>query len=176
MNTNESWIMTATQIGWESHRPRFRHEAHLPNDTAAGMRLLERIVTELHAAGFTRRDIGAIELAVTESLVNAVGHGNGNDPGRRVRVAYSIEDAEFAIQIEDEGEGFVRQDIPDPTLVENLWRPCGRGLLLMRSLMNEVEFNETGNRVTLRKTLTRRETEYAPELSVQILPLLRKGA
>ena len=176
MNTKESGIMTVTQIGWEPHQIRIWHEAQLPNDTTAGMRLLERIVTELHAAGFVQREIGSIELSVTEALVNAVRHGNGNDSGRRVRVAYSIEGAEFAIQIEDEGEGFVRQDVLDPTLAENVWRPCGRGLLLMRSLMNEVEFNETGNRVTLRKTLTRRETEYVPELSDRGLPLLRKGA
>ena len=83
-------------------------------------------------------------------------HGNGNDPARRVRVECSLDGVEFTIQIEDEGEGFVDQDVPDPTLAENLSRPCGRGLLLMRSLMSGVEFNELGNRVTLRKTCTHR--------------------
>lgn len=140
------------------------------------MSLLERIVTELHVAGFCQRDVGAIELAVTEALVNAVRHGNGNDPARQVRVSYTTEEAVFVIQIEDEGQGFIRQDIPDPTLEENLKRPCGRGLLLMRSLMNNVEFNEIGNRVTLRKNLSHRKTGHAPELSAQILPSQRKGA
>lgn len=148
--------MITTQIISESPRSRIRRELRLTNDTAAGLQLLERMASELRDAGFSRRDVGAIELAVTEALVNAVRHGNGNDPERWVSIAYSISGTGFEIEIEDEGRGFVRQDVPDPTLMENLWRPCGRGLLLMRSLMSEVEFNELGNRVMLRKNRTLR--------------------
>ncbi len=58
------------------------------------------------------------------------------------------------IEIEDEGEGFDVADIPDPTADENLERPCGRGLMLMRAFMTSITYNERGNRVVLVKDKT----------------------
>ncbi|MND07935.1 hypothetical protein D3C83_302450 [compost metagenome] len=55
------------------------------------------------------------------------------------------------IVIEDEGPGFRMDDVPDPTAEENLERPCGRGIMLMKAFMSLIEYNATGNRVTLEK-------------------------
>ncbi len=143
--------MTTAQIGWKLNRVHPLHEVHLPSDTRAGTQLLGRIAVELHAAGFGPKEVGAIELAATEAFVNAVRHGNHNDPSKQVRVAYRIDEKEFILHVEDQGVGFDRTDIPDSTLQENLSRPCGRGLLLMKHLMSHVEYNERGNQITLRR-------------------------
>ena len=143
--------MTTAQIGWEPNRVSSLHEVHLPSDTQAGAQLFDQIVVELHAAGFEPKEVGAIELAATEAFVNAVRHGNRNDPTKQVRVAYDIGEEEFVLHVEDQGAGFDRADIPDSTLTENLSRPGGRGVLLMMHLMSHVEFNERGNQVTLRR-------------------------
>ena len=153
---HERQIMTTAQIGWEPNSMRSLHEVHLPGDTRAGAQLLDQIAVELHAAGFEPKDVRDIELAATEAIVNAVRHGNDNDPGKQVRVAYGIDEEEFVLHVEDQGAGFDRTDIPDSTLNENLSRPCGRGLLLMKYLMSHVEFNERGNQITLRRFRNRR--------------------
>jgi serine/threonine-protein kinase RsbW len=148
--------MTTAQIGWEPNPVRSLHEVHLPSDTRASAQFLDQIAFELHAAGFEPKEVGAIELAATEAFVNAVRHGNHNDPGKQVRVAYRIDDKEFVLHVEDQGAGFDRADVPDSTLHENLSRPCGRGMLLMKHLMSHVEYNERGNRITLRRFRNRR--------------------
>jgi len=79
--------------------------------------------------------------ALREALANAVRHGNRQDPARHVRVAYAVENSTVTIKVEDEGEGFDPQDIPDPTDPENLLRPNGRGIFYMRQFMNRVEFS-----------------------------------
>ena len=92
------------------------------------------------AAHFDERDLFSVELALEEALVNAIKHGNQLQPEKKVRVAYSVSSERFDILIEDEGEGFCPDDVPDPTLPENLARPCGRGLLLIRSFMTSVDY------------------------------------
>jgi serine/threonine-protein kinase RsbW len=73
------------------------------------------------------------------------------DRGKRVRIAYHILPDRFDIHITDEGNGFDPCDVPDPTAVENLERPSGRGLMLMRYYMSEVTFNSSGNSVRMCK-------------------------
>lgn len=135
----------------------FRAEQSLPtqrdeivNDTFSGMQILEALVSELDRAGFDQRRIRDAELAFTEALVNAVRHGNQDDPHKVVRIRYRIDFVGLWLSIEDEGHGFQPDQIADPRLPENLDRPGGRGLLLMKSLMNHVEFNARGNHVVLR--------------------------
>lgn len=147
--------MTTEQSGWDPNSERSLHEVHLPSDTLAGAQLLDRIAVELHAAGFEHQEVGAIEVAATEAIVNAIRHGNGNDLTKQVRIAYRIDEKEFVLRVEDQGPGFDRADILDSTLHENLSRPCGRGLLLMKHLMSHVEYNERGNQITLRRVRNR---------------------
>ncbi|VTR94538.1 anti-sigma regulatory factor : Putative anti-sigma regulatory factor, serine/threonine protein kinase OS=Planctomyces maris DSM 8797 GN=PM8797T_20184 PE=4 SV=1: HATPase_c_2 [Gemmata massiliana] len=126
-------------------------ELTIPSDLGESRRVMELIEGALHTKGYTEHDIFAIKLALEEALVNAIKHGNQMDPDKRVFVVYHITPERFDIRITDEGDGFNPDDVPDPTAIENLERPCGRGLLLMRGFMTEVEYHGKGNIVSMVK-------------------------
>ncbi len=126
-------------------------EVVIPSDTTLGQEVQERIVGRLEEREFPPRDVFGVRLALEEALVNAIKHGNGMDPEKSVKIHWRIDDQSVLVEIEDEGPGFVPEDVPDPTAEENLERPCGRGIMLMRSFMSRVEYNERGNRVILEK-------------------------
>jgi serine/threonine-protein kinase RsbW len=93
-----------------------------------------------------------IELALREALTNAVIHGNHEDPDRRVYVVFRCStDGEVSITIRDQGQGFDGRAVPDPTAPEKLLSTHGRGIYLMRALMDEVWFEEGGAVVHMRK-------------------------
>jgi len=123
----------------------------IPSDTAAGQEVQERIVAILERLDYPHRDVFGIRLALEEALVNAIKHGNRMDPNKRVRVDCKINSNRVRIEIEDEGDGFRLEDVPDPTDDGNLERPCGRGIMLMRHFLNTVEYNPIGNKVLLEK-------------------------
>ena len=129
-------------------------EVVIPSDTDAGQAVQERIVARLESLEYSMRDVFGIRLALEEALVNAIKHGNGLDPDKTVRVNCLIEDDLLRVEIEDQGPGFNMGDVPDPTADENLERPCGRGIMLIRSFMTSVEYNAKGNRVVLEKRRT----------------------
>ncbi|MAE60967.1 MAG: anti-sigma regulatory factor [Planctomycetaceae bacterium] len=101
--------------------------------------------------GFDQSSCFAIKLAVEEALINAIKHGNGGDESREIVVEINVSDKQACVGVTDEGVGFVPNGVPDPTLDENLEKPNGRGIMLMRAYMNEVTFNEAGNCVTMIK-------------------------
>lgn len=110
-----------------------------------------QIVHAAEASGFEPDTVFAIRLALDEALTNAVRHGNNSDPDKQVNVEYQVGPKDIVISIEDEGPGFSPEDLPDPTAEENICRPHGRGVMLMRAYMSDVAFNKSGNRVTLTK-------------------------
>ena len=118
-----------------------------------------RIVADAEAAGFADQALFAIRLATEEALVNAVRHGNQKDETKDVEVTWTVDADRFEIRIRDEGPGFDPDDVPDPTADENLARPCGRGVLLMRAYMDEVAFHGRGNEVHLVKHRAAAEAE-----------------
>jgi serine/threonine-protein kinase RsbW len=127
-------------------------EVVIPSTTEAGQTLLEQIVSRLESlASFSSRDVFGIRLALDEAIVNAIKHGNQLDPEKTVRINCLIQSDLFRVEIEDQGSGFQLEDVPDPTDDENLERPCGRGIMLMRSFMSRVEYNSLGNHVILEK-------------------------
>jgi serine/threonine-protein kinase RsbW len=126
-------------------------ELTIPSDLAEARRVQGLIEEALQASGFSEHDIFAIKLALEEALVNAIKHGNQMDPDKRVFIAYQVTPDRFEIRITDEGAGFNPEDVPDPTAIENLERPCGRGLLLMRGFMTVVEYHGCGNCVSMSK-------------------------
>ena len=100
-------------------------------------------------------------VAVREALVNAIQHGHGFEPGRRVRVGMRIDRARsrLIVTVRDRGPGFEPASVPDPLAPENLTRSSGRGILLMRRLTDRVGFSFPpggGTRVRLEKRLPRR--------------------
>jgi serine/threonine-protein kinase RsbW len=125
----------------------------IPSDPAEARRVQDEIERLLQAHQFTEKDIFGIRLALEEALVNAIKHGNQMDRAKKVSIAYQVQPERFDIHITDEGSGFDPGDVPDPTAVENIERPCGRGLMLMRHYMSEVNFNPQGNSVRMSKVL-----------------------
>jgi serine/threonine-protein kinase RsbW len=95
-----------------------------------------------------------VRLALEEAVVNGLRHGNGGDSSKRVRVRYRVDAETLLVEVKDEGAGFDADAVPDATLPENLDRPGGRGLLLMRHFMTWVRYHGCGNRVTLCKRPT----------------------
>jgi serine/threonine-protein kinase RsbW len=128
------------------------HHVVIPSDPAEARRVQGHIEQLLIAATCHDHDLFSIKLALEEALVNAIKHGNQYDRNKKVEVAYDVQGNRFLIHITDEGEGFDPADVPDPTAVENLERPCGRGLMLMNYYMTDVKYNERGNSVLMSKT------------------------
>lgn len=115
-------------------------------------RILQTQIEEaLVAISYTEHEIFAIKLAVEEALVNAIKHGNQLDPDKNVNVSYQVTCERFDIKIIDEGPGFNPEEVPDPTDPANIERPCGRGLLLIRGFMTDVQYHGRGNVVTMSK-------------------------
>ncbi|MEJ2206440.1 MAG: ATP-binding protein [Gemmatimonadota bacterium] len=88
-------------------------------------------------------------VGLTEALSNAMLYGNGHDPSKRVRVEVTLGPGEITARVTDQGSGFNPHAVPDPTRPENLLKAGGRGLFLMRQLLDEVWYNDQGNQVTL---------------------------
>ena len=126
-------------------------ELTISSELPEARRVQEQIEEALQANGYTEHDIFAIKLALEEALVNAIKHGNKMDPDKRVFVVFGVTPERFDIRITDEGVGFNPEDVPDPTAIENLERPCGRGLLLMRGFMTDVQYHGRGNVVSMSK-------------------------
>jgi serine/threonine-protein kinase RsbW len=97
-----------------------------------------------------------VGVAVRESLINAIKHGNRNDPGKRVFVEFSAErsgDAtELIVRVRDQGAGFDPQSIDDPLAPENVLKSSGRGIFLMRSFMDDVQLQQTPDGMEIRMT------------------------
>ena len=104
-----------------------------------------RILSDLEANDFSQEDIFAVHLALEEAFLNAFKHGNKMDPEKEIKIDYSVSNEEVEISMMDEGGGFDPDAVPDPRSGENLYKAEGRGLFLMRSYMDVVEYNERGN-------------------------------
>jgi len=105
------------------------------------------ILPKLKAHNFSDEDIFAIHLALEEALINAIKHGNKMDPRKEVKIDYLVSADKVEISMTDEGKGFNPETVPDPRLGENLYKNDGRGMLLMQSYMDLVEYNKSGNSV-----------------------------
>ncbi len=90
-------------------------------------------------------------VALDEAFVNAVKHGNKFDATKLVKISVEITPQSVRFTIEDEGDGFNIEDIPDPTKPENMFRTSGRGVMFISNIMDKVEYNERGNRLTMIK-------------------------
>jgi serine/threonine-protein kinase RsbW len=92
---------------------------------------------------------GNIMIAVTEAVNNAIKHGNGGNSSKNVLLSLTLNENLLKFVVKDEGSGFDHNDLPDPTAPENLEKPGGRGIFLMKHLSDEVEFRENGKTVEL---------------------------
>lgn len=128
------------------------NEKRFPTDTEVAKSLLDEFVSQLGAQGWSDQEVFGIHMAAEEALMNALKHGNQLDEDKHVEVGFYVSNETVRIEISDEGTGFDPNVVPDPRDDENLEIPSGRGLMLMRAFMNEVEFNQAGNGVMMRRT------------------------
>ena len=126
----------------------------LPSSRGAHIPLLEEILRELERLGWDPcgRDYFGVQMALEESLSNAIRHGNKLDESKRVHVECKVSPERFWLRVTDEGPGFKPQAVPDCTADENLDCQGGRGLALIQAYMTYVQYNECGNSVTMEKT------------------------
>ena len=126
----------------------------------------KEILPKLKENNFDKDDIFAVHLTLEEAFHNAVKHGNRMDPSKKVKIGYSVSADMIEISITDEGAGFEPESVEDPRFGEGLFKPGGRGLLLMNSYMDVVEFNEKGNSVRMVRYKEKpRLTERLDEIS-----------
>jgi serine/threonine-protein kinase RsbW len=92
---------------------------------------------------------GNIMIAVVESVNNAIIHGNAKDKNKNVLLTAQLEDKQVHFTIQDEGPGFSYHELPDPTAPENIEKPGGRGIFLMKHLADEISFADEGRKVQL---------------------------
>ncbi len=92
---------------------------------------------------------GNVLMAMTEAVTNGILHGNKEDQSKYVYVTFAKEDNRLCFVVRDEGDGFKYDNLPDPTAPENLDKPSGRGIFLMKSLADDLEFEENGKVVKL---------------------------
>jgi serine/threonine-protein kinase RsbW len=113
-------------------------------DLASRLDLLEVVQTVVHhvagLSGFDEEQTHYVSVAVRESVVNAIKHGNAMDPARRVAVAFSIGPEALEVEVRDQGGGFDVGAVPDPLAPENLLKACGRGIFFMRQFMDDVAY------------------------------------
>jgi len=109
------------------------------------------ILPVLQNKGFGERALFAVKLALEEGVINAIKHGNQLDDTKKVTVTFRIEEDRARISVQDEGEGFQLNDVPDPTSWENLTATTGRGLALIKAYMDEVDHEDGGRCLTMVK-------------------------
>lgn len=130
------------------------------------LKSIERsLKTIFRKAGLNRAQIHDILVSTTEAISNAIQHGNKNDPDKTVGITVDSNTKVVTVTVEDEGEGFEPSKVPNPILPENLLKPSGRGIHIMKSLMDSVDFEFTphGTRTVLKmhiKKETNREKRY----------------
>ncbi len=114
--------------------------------------LLDVVVSEvLKEVGFTEETQEQINLAAIEAGTNAIKHGNKEDPRKRATIQFILDDDKLTIVIQDEGEGFTRQEVADPLDPENLLKSSGRGLFLMEACMDAVTYEAKGTIIKMVK-------------------------
>ena len=113
--------------------------------------VLEYLMKRVEKQGVVNSEQSNLFVALDEAFVNAVKHGNKFDATKLVRITTEVSRDEARFTIEDEGEGFDVKSIPDPLDPENLFKTSGRGVLFIYNIMDEVVYNERGNRLTMVK-------------------------
>src|ERR687884_986742 len=144
----------------------------LPSDVSLMNGALQYLTERVAKLGIIKPERSNLFVALDEAFVNAVKHGNRNDPTKLVRITAELSAKEAKFTVEDEGLGFNIQEIPDPRDPENLFKTSGRGVLLIYNIMDEVEYNERGNRLTMIK---RPEDSLETELIEALTPDEEQG-
>jgi len=137
-------------------------EWSLPSEVTAISPFVDKLMLLLRNCGCVSEGVSEVEIALREALANAIVHGNHEDRRKHVHVTCRCEPDEVSIAVKDEGSGFDINNVPDPTAPENIGSVHGRGIHVMKALMDEVCFEEGGVVVHMRKS-----SREAPKLLTQ---------
>jgi serine/threonine-protein kinase RsbW len=122
----------------------------VPTELDVVEEVVDVIARHCLAAGLTPRAARFnLRVALSEALANAIVYGNGLDPSKTVDVRVSVRTAAFSVEVCDQGDGFDPTTVPDPTLPGRVEMPDGRGLFLIRQLVDDVFFNDRGNSICM---------------------------
>ena len=121
------------------------HSIVLQSDFSAFLKTCDDILSALRSENFGKDELFSVHLALEEAFANAVRHGNKNDPKKQVQVEYSVDADKIEIRVIDQGNGFEPADVADPRCPENIYKTYGRGLLLINSYMDEVDYQSGGS-------------------------------
>src|SRR3954471_12964941 len=125
--------------------------------TLEALDAVQRLVTEAARECSLSEDFAYwMELTICESMINAIRHGNQCDPTKKAHLKISLVGPRIEVIVEDQGHGFNLSDLADPTETKNLLKPSGRGILIIRSFMDEVDISPAeggGNRLRMIKRL-----------------------
>jgi serine/threonine-protein kinase RsbW len=113
--------------------------------------IVKPILAKTAGLGYCNQDQFAIRLGLEEAIANAFKHGNKCEPNRKICARWAADPNFVVIYVSDDGEGFNPKVVPDPRREENLEKPSGRGLMLMKVYMTELHYNERGNEVCMIK-------------------------
>ena len=123
----------------------------IPSDFKRGVEVQARILDEVGKFKYNSDSAFAIKLSLEEAVVNAIKHGNKLDVTKRVFIEALVGPDQTELTIEDEGPGFQRAEVPDPTSPENLEKCSGRGILLIEAYMNGVSWSNSGRKMHMIK-------------------------
>ena len=136
--------MTASEWNWS-------FDQHIKSCPDLCPQIVVQLLEALHKFEWSENDCFAIRMAIEEALMNAIKHGNKCNPDKPVHLVMRLTDDTFYARIKDQGCGFDPDAIRDPTTDENVDKPCGRGVMLMKNFVDSVAYNDAGNEVEMTK-------------------------
>ncbi len=133
------------------------HEV-IPSSVDVGRQMIDQLLAAMSEAGWDGRDYFHVQLAAEEAMVNAVKHGNKEADDKTVEIEFKVGAQSTLMRFKDQGDGFCPDDLPDPRDDDHLECTNGRGVMLIREMMSQVTYNDSGNEVVMVK---HREAESA---------------
>ena len=138
-------------IAHDHRGPHIALECSLPSEVAAISPFVDKLMLLLRNCACVPEGVSDVEIALREALANAILHGNHEDRRKHVHVTRRCEPDEVSIAVKDEGKGFDTDNVPDSTAPQNIGSIHGRGIHVIRALMDEVRFDEGGAVIHMKK-------------------------
>ena len=172
--SNDKRVLQLTLAGRQRNLSLLELEAWMPSETEALSPTVEQLMRLIEPWHCITGDEFAVELALREALNNAVVHGNGADPNKFVEIRCRCERGKgVSLIVRDEGMGFDPSAIPSPLTHQGLVAEHGRGIHLIKLMMDEVSFKRGGSEVHMRKGLAAKSTTDLPDVSERSGAMLR---